>query len=41
MTLGAETWTIIGTVLAVGVALATLIMRSTARVDADRRAFAA
>ena len=41
MTLGAETWTIIGTVLAVGVALATLIMRSTARMDADRRAFQA
>ena len=41
MTLGAETWTIIGTVLAVGVALATLIMRSTARLDADRRAFQA
>ena len=41
MTLGAETWTIIGTVFAVGVALATLIMRSTAQVDADRRAFAA
>ena len=30
--------TIIGTVLAVGLALATLIMRSTARQDADRRA---
>ena len=30
---------IIGTVLAVGLALATLIMRSTARLDADRRAF--
>ena len=28
---------IIGTVLAVGFALATLIMRSTSRVDADRR----
>ena len=41
MMLGAETWTIIGTVLAVGVALATLIMRSTARMDADRRAFQA
>ena len=41
MTLGAETWTIIGTVLAVGVALATLIMRATARMDADRRAFQA
>ena len=41
MTLGAETWTIIGTVLAVGAALATLIMRSTARMDADRRAFLA
>ena len=27
--------------LAVGVALATLIMRSTARMDADRRAFQA
>ena len=33
----ANTLTIIGTVLAVGVALATLIMRSTARLDADRR----
>ena len=41
MTLGAETWTIIGTVLAVGIALATLIMRSTARLDSDRRAFQA
>lgn len=30
---------IIGTVIAVGLALATLIMRSTARLDADRRAF--
>lgn len=30
--------TIIGTVLAVGVGLAALIMRSTARFDADRRA---
>ena len=29
--------TILGTVIAVGLALATLIMRSTARVDADRR----
>ncbi len=34
----ASTFTIIGTVLAVGIALAGLIMRSTARVDADRRA---
>ena len=33
-----DTLTIIGTVLAVGLALATLIMRSTARQDADRRA---
>ena len=33
-----DTFTIIGTVLAVGLALATLIMRSTARQDADRRA---
>ena len=33
MTLGAETWTIIGTVIAVGVTLAMLIMRSTARLD--------
>ncbi len=32
-----DTLTIIGTVLAVGLALATLIMRSTARQDADRR----
>ena len=30
---------IIGTVIAVGLALATLIMRSTARLDADRCAF--
>ena len=30
---------IIGTVIAVRLALATLIMRSTARLDADRRAF--
>ena len=29
---------IIGSVLGVGLALAVLIMRSTARVDADRRA---
>ena len=29
--------TIIGTVVAVGLALAGLIMRSTARLDADRR----
>ncbi len=33
-----DTLTIIGTVVAVGLALAGLIMRSTARVDADRRA---
>ena len=32
---------IIGSVLGVGLALAVLIMRSTARVDADRRAFQA
>lgn len=32
---------IIGSVLGVGLALAMLIMRSTARVDADRRAFQA
>ena len=32
-----DTLTIIGTVLAVGFGLATLIMRSTARLDADRR----
>ena len=30
---------IIGSVVAVGLALAVLIMRSTARIDADRRAF--
>ena len=36
-----DTLTIIGTVLAVGLALATLIMRSTARQDADRRAIQA
>ena len=30
--------TIVGTGLALGVGLGTLIMRSTARVDADRRA---
>ena len=30
---------IIGSVLGVGLALAVLIMRSTARIDADRRAF--
>ena len=34
----ADTLASIGTVLAVGLALATLIMRSTARQDADRRA---
>ena len=34
----ADTLAIIGTVPAVGLALATLIMRSTARQDADRRA---
>ena len=33
-----DTLTIIGTVVAVGLTLAGLIMRSTARVDADRRA---
>ncbi len=33
--------TIIGTVLAVGVGLAALIMRSTARLDAERRAIQA
>lgn len=32
---------IIGSVIAVGLALAVLIMRGTARVDADRRAFQA
>ena len=36
-----DTLTIIGTVLAVGLALATLIMRSTARQDVDRRAIQA
>ena len=36
-----DTLTIIGTVLAVGLALATLIMRSTARQDAGRRAIQA
>ena len=36
-----DTLTIIGTVLAVGLALATLIMRSTARQDANRRAIQA
>ena len=30
---------IIGSVVAVGLALAVLIMRGTARIDADRRAF--
>ena len=39
--MGTDTLTIIGTVLAVGLALATLIMRSTARQDADRRAIQA
>ena len=34
----ADTLAIIGTVLAVGLALAALIMRSTARPEADRRA---
>lgn len=34
----AELIAIIGTMLGVGLALAVLIMRSTARVDADRRA---
>ena len=38
-TLAAIIVPIIGTVIAVGLALATLIMRSTARLDADRRAF--
>ena len=33
----ADPLAIIGTVLAVGLALAALIMRSTARLDADRR----
>ena len=33
-----DTSTIIGTGVTVGVALAMLIMRSTARIDADRRA---
>jgi len=32
---------IIGAVLAVGIALAALILRATSRVDADRRAFQA
>ena len=33
--------TVVGTGLALGVGLAMLIMRSTVRVDADRRAFQA
>ena len=33
--------TVVGTGLALGVGLAILIMRSTVRVDADRRAFQA
>ena len=37
----AELIAIIGSVLGVGLALAVLIMRSTARVDADRRALQA
>ena len=37
----AELIAIIGTMLGVGLALAVLIMRSTARVDADRRALQA
>lgn len=32
---------IIGSVVAVGLALAVLILRSTSRIDADRRAFQA
>ena len=36
-----QLFSIIGSVLGVGIALAVLIMRSTARVDADRRAFVA
>lgn len=36
--MGGATLTIIGTVLAVGIAPAGLSMRSTARMDADRRA---
>ena len=32
---------IIGSVIAVGLALAVLILRSTSRIDADRRAFQA
>ena len=34
-----QLFSIIGSVLGVGLALAVLIMRSTARIDADRRAF--
>ena len=37
----AELIAIIGAMLGVGLALAVLIMRSTARVDADRRALQA
>ena len=36
-----QLFSIIGSVLGVGLALAVLIMRSTARIDADRRAFQA
>ena len=39
--MGTDTLTIIGIVPAVGLSLATLIMRSTARQDADRRAIQA
>ena len=34
-----QLFSIIGSVLGVGLALAVLIMRSTARIDAERRAF--
>lgn len=36
-----QLFSIIGSVLGVGLALAVLIMRSTARIDAGRRAFQA
>ena len=36
-----QLFSIIGSVLGVGLALAVLIMRSTSRIDADRRAFQA
>ena len=36
-----QLFSIIGSVLGVGLALSVLIMRSTARIDADRRAFQA